>query len=166
MQEHEEAIHHTHMLSLARAPDQRCLRGHRNEVRDDRREWIECESFKRVLATHAERRRVDERVDPREPSRLIPAERAQLTALVRRRGDGIDEALRSLDGAVGDEHVVAALKLEHAGTGGAARTENEDVPVADLQDPGALETLVKAEPIGVVADEAALAADHGVDGAD
>src|SRR5207249_11195391 len=139
--------------TLFRSPDQRRLRGDRDEVGDDRRERIEGEPFQRILASHPERRRVDERVDPRELPRFIPPKRAQLPRLIGRRGDGIDETLGSLDGAVGDEHVVAALKLERAGTSGAAGAEDKNVFVGDLQDPGALETLVKAEPIGVVADE-------------
>src|SRR5881296_1492548 len=97
MQEHEQAVHDAHMLSLARASDQRRLRCHRDEVRDDGGKRVEREPVESVLSVHPERGGVDQSVDPGELSRLIPAYRAKLPAPVLWDGDRSDQALRALD---------------------------------------------------------------------
>src|SRR5438093_7954255 len=123
VQQHEQAVHHAHMLSLARTVDQRRLPGDGNEVGDDRGKRIERESVERVLALHPERRRVDERIDPVELARLIPADRAEVPARLGRHGR--DETLGALDGTVRDEDVVPAPKLEHARASRTTGTEHE-----------------------------------------
>ena len=163
MQQHEEPVHDTHMLSLARAPDQRRLLGGRHQVRHHQREVAQREAGEHVLAVQADGRCVHEQADLLEAPGLVPRDRAHAPAA--RRPQRLHERPRALERPARDEHVVVGEDLEDASARGTARAEDQHL-LSGGHARGLLERHAEAVTVRVVADQARAAAGDRVHRAD